>query len=169
MKIAESLKKWRRTDRGWPRYLPGGRIRTSTAGLIAAFIALSWLSQIYDPPAPPPAVPDTAVVPPGFVPDPEYTWVPRTQVVRPRATTPTTTTTTTPTTTPTEPTEPTEPTDPGGMPTSPNLTPPTTTVVDPDGPAGLIPPITLPVLPGSAPTPTPQTTASPPPPARSAN
>lgn len=170
MKITESLKKWRRSDRGWPRYLPGGRIRTSTAGLIIAFIALSWVSQTYEPPARPP---ETAVVPPGFVPDPEYTWVPRTNVEVPRTTYPTTTTTTTTTTTEppttTSPTDPTETTSPGDTPTSPTETAPTTTVVDPDGPDGVVPPITLPVLPGSAPTPAPQSTATPPPPARSAN
>ena len=168
MNITESLKKWHRTDRGWPRYLPGGRIRTSTAGMIVAFIALSWLSQNYEPPAPPPVAPETAVVPPGFVPDPEYTWVPRTNVERPRTTYPTTTTTTpTTTTTTTSPTEPTDTTSPTDTPTSP--TPPTTTVVDPDGADGVVPPITLPVPPGSAPTPAPQTPATPPPPARSAN
>ncbi|MCF6389065.1 hypothetical protein L2K20_18975 [Mycobacterium sp. MBM] len=169
MKIIESLKKWPRADRGWPRYLPGGRIRTSTAGLIAAFIALSWISQNYEPPAPPPA-PATQIVPPGFVPDPEYTWVPRTNVEVPRTTYRTTTTTTTTTepstTTPTtSPTDPTDTTSPGDSPTSSPVPPPTTTVVDPDGPNGLVPPITLPVVPP----PTPQTIATPPPPARSGN
>ncbi len=97
------------------------------------------------------------MVPPGFVPDPEYTWVPRTQVQEwTRTTTPTTTTvpTTTPTTTdttvppttttPTTPIEPTGPTDtpvPGQQTPAPaEVTPPTTTVVDPDGPNGLLPP-----------------------------
>jgi cytoskeletal protein RodZ len=167
MTLIQSLKKWRRTDRGWPRYLPGGRVRTSTAGLLIAFVALSWLNQTYEPPAPAPAVPETAVVPPGFVPDPEYTWVPRTNVQeRPRTTTPRTTTTTTepsptdtPSPTPTTPTTPVEPTD--EVPT---------TVVDPDGPGPLPPstvtPTTTPALPtvpplpmpfGPAPAPTPTT------------
>lgn len=162
----------RRSDgdgRRWPGYLLGGRMRTSTIGLIVAFFLTSWLYETYKPPPPEP-VPATQVVPPGFVPDPEYTWVPRTQIERPRTTYPTTTTTTTttepppPTTTTTSPTEPTD-TPPDE---TPPPTPPTTTVIDPDGPDGLIPPITLPVLPGAAPTPAPQTTATPPPPARSA-
>jgi hypothetical protein len=148
MKLIEYLQKWRRLDRGWPRYLPGGRVRTSTAGLLVAFIALFWLNQNYEPPAPAPAAPEMAVVPPGFVPDPEYTWVPRTNVQeRPRTTTPQTTTTTTttepsPTDTPsTTPTSPTTPTD--EVPT---------TVVDPDGP-GPLPPSTVTTV-------TPSTTAT---------
>lgn len=138
-----------------------GRIRTSTVVLIIVFIALSWVQQEYRPQQPAPQSPDTQVVPPGFVPDPDYTWVPRTKVQAPRTTTPTetpeTTETTIPTTTtPTETPETTETTIPGA-PTSPTTTPPPgaprTTVIDPDGP-GLIPPITLPVLPGAAPSPT---------------
>ncbi|MGK2865211.1 MAG: hypothetical protein ACSLFA_00975 [Mycobacterium sp.] len=158
----------------WPAYVLGGRLRTSTVGLIVAFFLTAWLYETYQPPPPEPA-PATQVVPPGFVPDPEYTWVPRTQV-RPRTTYPTTTRTTTTTeptpTTTTTSTDPTATTGPDDTVTSPTVTPPTTTVVDPDGPAGLVPPITLPVAPGSAPAagpaPTPQTTATPPPPARSA-
>ena len=157
----------------WPTYVLGGRIRTSTLVLIVAFFFTSWLYETYKPPPPEPA-PATQVVPPGFVPDPEYTWVPRTQIERPRTTYPTTTTTTTttpppPLTTTTSPTDPTDTTSPGDTPTSPTVTPPTTTVVDPDGPNGLLPPITLPVLPGAAPSPAPQITATPPPPARSAS
>jgi hypothetical protein len=163
----------------WPAYVLGGRMRTSTVGLIVAFFLTAWLYETYQPP-PPETAPATQVVPPGFLPDPEYTWVPRTQVQeRPRTTYPTTTrtTTTAPTTTtttaPTDPTDPTDTTSPGDTPTSTTLPAPTTTVVDPDGPAGLIPPITLPVQPGSVPapgpTPAPQTTATPPPPARSAS
>jgi hypothetical protein len=160
-------------NKQWPAYVLGGRMRTSTIGLIVALLFTSWLYETYSPPPEP--APVTQIVPPGFVPDPEYTWVPRTNVEVPRTTYPTTTTTTTttttepPTTTTTSPTDPTETTSPGDTPTSPTETPPTTTVVDPDGPNGLIPPITLPVLPGATPTPAPQSTATPPPPARSAN
>ena len=160
-------------EKRWPGYVLGGRMRTSTIGLIMAFLFTSWLYETYKPPPPDPA-PVTQIVPPGFVPDPEYTWVPRTNVEAPRTTyrtTMTTTTTTEPPTTTltTSPTDPDDTTSPTDTPASPTETPPTTTVVDPDGPNGLIPPITLPVLPGAAPTPTPQTTATPPPPARSAN
>jgi hypothetical protein len=144
--------------RVWPRYMPGGRVRTSTMGLIVAFVALFWLSQVYEPPVRPAQNPAQQIVPPGFVPDPDYTWVPRTQVQAPVTTTwrppRTTTTTTTPTTTsPTEtttttPTSPTSPTD-----TPP---PPSTTVIDPDGP-GLLPPRTItetsPPAPGPQPIP----------------
>ncbi|MGW4101072.1 hypothetical protein [Mycobacterium sp. NPDC004974] len=138
-----------------------GRIRTSTVVLIVVFIALSWVQQEYRPKPAAPQSPETQVVPPGFVPDPDYTWVPRTKLQTPRTTTPTvtpeTTETTVPTTTtPTETPETTETTTPGA-PTSPTTPPPPgaprTTVIDPDGP-GLIPPITLPVFPGPAPSPT---------------
>ena len=95
-----------------------GRVRVSTVVLVVAFAALFWVNQAFQPePAEPPA-PAPAVVPPGFVPDPNYTWVPRTNVRR--TTEPEyTTTTTTPTTSPTETTM-----------TSPT---PTTTMIDPDG------------------------------------
>jgi hypothetical protein len=150
-----------RPDHGWPAYLVNGRIRTSTVGLIVAFFAIAWVHNAYQPPPAPPVVPDTAVVPPGFVPDPEYTWVPRTNVQeRPRTTTTTPTTTeTTPTTTEPSPTETTS-----TSPTSPtSTTGPTPATVDPDG-AGPIPPqtltpitiptIVLPTLPGLGPAPT---------------
>ncbi|WKG05346.1 hypothetical protein [Mycolicibacterium sp. HK-90] len=136
-----------------------GRLRTSTVVLIVVFIALSWVQQEYRPEQTTPQTPGGQVVPPGFVPDPEYTWVPRTKVETPRTTTPTetpeTTETTTPTpstTTPTEPTETTETTDTTSPTTTPPPGAPRTTVVDPDGP-GLLPPITLPVFPGPAPAP----------------
>ncbi|MDD4866418.1 MAG: hypothetical protein PHQ28_04610 [Mycobacterium sp.] len=99
-------------DRHWPGYL-FGRVRTSTVVLIVAFLA-AW--SIYDtyrpPPAPQPAPPQ--FVPPGFVPDPNYTWVPRSQVQPPPVVrfgpTPTTTVpapaTTTPPVTTTTTTEP---------------------------------------------------------------
>lgn len=132
---------FRRQDgvaRGWPAYMFGGRVRTSTAALMLAFVALFWVNQNYQPEPAATVDPSQQVVPPGFVPDPNYTWVPRTNVRREPAytTTPTTTTTTTNTTTTT--TSPTEP------PTSPDQTTtsgpdgtsspaPTTTVIDPDG------------------------------------
>ncbi|BBY28866.1 hypothetical protein GCM10023114_16050 [Mycolicibacterium sediminis] len=139
----------KRPDRGWPGYIINGRIRTSTAVLIFAFFGISWLHSTYQPAAQPPAVPETAVVPPGFVPDPEYTWVPRTNVEeRPRTTTRTPTTTTeTPTTTPPTTTETSPDDTTSGTPTSPTTpTSPSngapTTVVDPDG-AGPLPPTTI--------------------------
>jgi hypothetical protein len=94
----------------------GGRFRVSTLVLIAAFVALFWVQQSVQP-QPAPEAPVPAVVPPGFVPDPNYTWVPRTQVRRPKAPEDTTT-----------------------SPTSPS---PTTTVIDPDGPGGPLGPQTL--------------------------
>lgn len=61
----------------WPGYVLGGRLRTSTLGLIVAFIAVWWLYETYQPPTEaPPQKPATEVVPPGFIPDPSYTWVP---------------------------------------------------------------------------------------------
>lgn len=121
-----------------PTHLFGGRIRASTLALIVAFAAVLWLQQTYEPkPEPPP--PATQFVPPGFVPDPNYTWVPRTNVQPPReptytTTTPTTTTTTPPTTTTTTETSPTETTpttteqpDPlAPQPETPATTPPET-------------------------------------------
>lgn len=139
--------KWvtrRRSDRGWPGYLINGRIRTSTAALVVAFFVISWLHNTYQPPAPKPATPETAqVVPPGFMPDPEYTWVPRTNVeTRPRTTTYRTTPTTTTETTATE-TSPTT--------TSPTTSAPaSTTVVDPDG-FGPLPPTTVVQTPSTSP------------------
>ncbi|MDT5148724.1 MAG: hypothetical protein QOI01_457 [Mycobacterium sp.] len=160
----------KRADHGWPGYIINGRIRTSTAGLILAFFVIAWLHSTYQPPAPTPAAPETAqVVPPGFMPDPEYTWVPRTNVeTRPRTTTPSTTTpTTTTTTTEPSPTETTSSTDTTSATTTSDTAP--TNVIDPDG-AGPLPPITLPpglpvpnrsgttttttVLPGEVPAPT---------------
>jgi hypothetical protein len=140
--------------RVWPRYMPGGRVRTSTMGLIVAFVALFWLYQVYEPPARPAQNPAQQIVPPGFVPDPDYTWVPRTQVQAPVTTTwrpPRTTTTTTTTPTTTTPTETTTTT-----PTSPTDTPapPSTTVIDPDGP-GLLPPRTVTETPPPPPGPLP--------------
>jgi hypothetical protein len=100
-------------DRHWPGYI-GGRIRTSTAVLIVAFFAAWWAYETYRPPPEPSRPSAPQVVPPGFLPDPNYTWVPRTRVQPPPTyytptptptttvptTTPPTTTTTTMTTTP---------------------------------------------------------------------
>ena len=113
-----------------------GRMRVSTIVLIVAFVALFWVHEAFQPEPPATEAPAPAVVPPGFVPDPNYTWVPRTNVRRPKEPTTTTTTSPTDTTTPTSPTE----------------TTPTTTVVDPDG-FGPLPPTTQTIV-----TPTPVTT-----------
>lgn len=135
------------SERGWPGHILWGRMRTSTAALIVAFIALVWVYQTFTPhPAPEPAAPQ--VIPPGFVPDPDYTWVPRTQVAPRTTTTTTTTTETTPTETPTDTDEP--------NPFAP-ATPPTATsgapgiVFDPDG-SGPLPPqtVTIPTSPNGA-------------------
>jgi hypothetical protein len=101
-----------------------GRMRVSTVVLIVAFVALFWVYHNFEPRPAAPEAPPTAVVPPGFVPDPNYTWVPRTNVRRPEE--PVTTTTTTPTTT--SPTDTTT-TSPGETtsPTSPTESTPTTT------------------------------------------
>ena len=105
-----------------------GRMRVSTVVLIVAFIALFWVYHNFEPARTPTEAPPTAVVPPGFVPDPNYTWVPRTNVRLPKEPETTTTTTTSPTeTTTTSPTSPTEP---------------TPMVVDPDG-LGPLPPQTI--------------------------
>lgn len=106
-----------------------GRMRVSTMVLIVAFIALFWVYHNIESRPAAPEAPPTAVVPPGFVPDPNYTWVPRTQVRRPKEPVTPTTTTTTTTTSPTT-TTPTETTSP----TSPTETTPTTTVIP--GPLG---------------------------------
>jgi cytoskeletal protein RodZ len=146
-----------------------GRMRVSTLVLVVAFLALFWVHQAFQPEPSATEAPPTAVVPPGFVPDPDYTWVPRTNVrEQPRMTTTTTTPPTTTTTTTTSPTETTSP-------TSPTQTP-MTTVIDPDGPGPLAPltqtvtptptttaPVPVPFLPGAAlpglgPTPTTITT-----------
>ena len=128
-------------DRHWPEYIFGGRVRTSTLVLIVAFLALWWLYSEYRPQEESHSGPvSPQVVPPGFVPDPNYTWVPRSQVQPP----PTTTTVTpTPTPTPTETTTTTTPTPPPLLP--PIVLPP------PFGP----PPSTTPPPPGSVPAPAP--------------
>jgi len=118
-----------------------GRMRVSTIVLIVAFLALFWVYHNFEP-RPPTEAPTTAIVPPGFVPDPNYTWVPRTDVRRPKEPETTTPTTTSPTEATTSPGETTSPTSP------------TTTVVP--GPLG---PQTITLTPTLTPT-TPTTTAS---------
>jgi hypothetical protein len=69
-------------EKTWPGYMFGGRVRTSTLVLVIAFLGLWWTYTTYRPePTPKPEVPQ--VVPPGFVPDPNYTWVPRSRVQQP--------------------------------------------------------------------------------------
>lgn len=135
-------------DRGWPVYLFGGRLRTSTLVLIVAFVLAWWLYQEYKPPPQPVQAPVTEVVPPGFVPDPNYTWVPRTNVQEPRTTTATTPTTptTTETTTPTETTSPTQTTTSGSPTTSPTTMP---------APPGAPPSTPASAVPGPGPSPSP--------------
>ncbi len=81
-------------QRRWS-HIFGGRVRTSTLVLIVAFLAVWWVYDTYRPEAAPKS-PPPQVVPPGFVPDPNYTWVPRSRVQQPPASvtfTPTPTTT----------------------------------------------------------------------------
>ena len=86
----------------WPNYVFRGRMRTSTFVLIIAFVVVWWVYDTYRPePAPEP--PAQQVVPPGFVPDPNYTWVPRSRIEQPPATV---TFTPTPTSTPSPPPPP---------------------------------------------------------------
>jgi len=128
-------------------------MRVSTLVLIVAFFALFWVYHNFEPRAETPATPPTAVVPPGFVPDPNYTWVPRTNVRRPKEPVETTTTT--------SPTETTTTTSPPA-----DTDTPTTTVVDPDG-FGPQPPTTqtietpATVSPTTTTGPTPPTTTTP--------
>ncbi|MHA0286325.1 hypothetical protein ACXYX3_07690 [Mycobacterium sp. C3-094] len=174
MKTPEFVNKLRRRDRHSRVYLFGGKVRASTVVLLVAFIALYWVNQTYAPePAATPQDSTGQVVPPGFVPDPNYTWVPRTNVA-PRETTtttsPTTTTTTTPSPTPTSTPSPSES---DGATTSPSTTGTapggaSTTVIDPDG-SGPLGPITLtqapPLLaPTSVPPPGPPAITTPEPP-----
>ena len=51
------------------------RIRLSTIVLIVAFVAAWWVYDTYR--VEPPATPAPQTVPPGFMPDPNFTWVPR--------------------------------------------------------------------------------------------
>jgi hypothetical protein len=135
-------------ERGWPNYMFGGHVRTSTLVLVIAFLAVWWVYDDHQQSArstnKTTQVPATQVVPPGFVPDPNYTWVPRTQVQE-TPTTVTITPTPTPTTTP-APAPTTTP--PFGLP--PIVLPP------PFGPPATTPP-------GQAPTPAPAPAPPPPP------
>ena len=118
MKFTVSILDKRSDDkqRRWS-HLFGGRMRTSTLVLIIAFFALWWVYDTYRP-EPAPKLPAPQVVPPGFVPDPNYTWVPRSRVQQPPATfTPTPSTTVPPPTTTTN-------TPPFQLPTPPCLLPP---------------------------------------------
>ena len=144
-----------REGRTFPAYLFGGRLRTSTLALIVAFAAIWWLYEAYEPAAePPPQVPASEVVPPGFIPDPAYTWAPRTDFQRQTPTT--TTTTTTPTTT-----EPSTPASSSGPETAPPSVPGEPTSPAPSSPAPMSSsPVTTPVP--SAPPPAPVPPAPPP-------
>ncbi len=145
-----------------PAHLFGGRVRTSTAALIIAFVAVWWVYETYRPePTPPPA---PQVVPPGFIPDPAYTWVPRTKLQQPPVTV---TETVTPTPTTTEAPAPTEspagappPAPVPGFPFCPPLCPPPAPA--PPEEAGPVPP--APEAPPDVrqPVPVPPTPASPP-------
>ena len=141
-------------QRAWPGYLFGGHVRTSTLVLIIAFAALWWVYSDYEhskSSSRTTQVPATEVVPPGYVPDPNYTWVPRSRVQEP----PTTVTVTpTPTTTPPPTPTTTTPPPPFTLPTivlPPPFGPPATTTSPPPGQAPTPP--AAPPLPGFAPTP----------------
>lgn len=153
-------KRWK-----WPEHLFGGRVRTSTVALIIAFAAVWWVYDTYrEEPKPPPA---PQVVPPGFIPDPAYTWVPRTKLQQPPVTI---TETVTPTPTTTEPPAPTEPsvseppTPVPGFPFCPPLCPPPAPAPPEEpGPSNSPAPTTSPSAPPGArqPVPGPATPASP--------
>lgn len=145
-------------EKRWPRYVFGGRMRTSTAALIVAFVLVWWLYDTYRPEQRGQGgTQPTQVVPPGFVPDPNYTWVPRSQVQEPPVITyvpskPTTTTAQTTTTTTPPPAPPTPAPPPFVLPTLPCIPPfctPTTIPVTPtQGPPQL-------PQPGAGPSPAP--------------
>jgi hypothetical protein len=155
-------------DRGWPDYMFGGHVRTSTLVLVIAFLAVWWVyddhQQSTKSNTKTTQVPATQIVPPGFVPDPNYTWVPRTRVAEPLPTvseTPTPTTTPAPTPTTTTPTPP----PPFTLPTivlPPPFGPPATTPTS--SPPGQAPPPGEAPPPGQAPTPAPAPAPPPPPP-----
>ena len=144
-----------REGRTFPAYLFGGRLRTSTLALIVAFAAIWWLYEVYEPSfeEAPSQVPASEVVPPGFIPDPAYTWAPRTDFQRQTPTTTTTTPTTTEASTPASssgpetpppsvPGEPTSPAPSSPAPSSPApmSSPPVTTPVPSALPPGPVPP-----------------------------
>jgi hypothetical protein len=127
-------------ERRWPNHIFGGRVRTSTVVLIVALVLAAWVYNTYRPqPGSHNGPPPTQVVPPGFVPDPNYTWVPRTRVDQPQETTVPKTPTTTETTTPSPTTPP-----PFTLPPPPCLLPPP-----------FCPPSTTPATPSPGPGPTP--------------
>jgi hypothetical protein len=80
------LKIRRRADseRRWPGYLFGGRARTTTVVLILAFVGVWWAYDTYRSTPEPAEAPQ--VVPPGYVPDPNFTWVPRARLQQPPVT-----------------------------------------------------------------------------------
>ncbi|GFG63905.1 hypothetical protein MKUB_13950 [Mycobacterium kubicae] len=142
-------KRVQEAQRRVPDHLFGGRVRTSTLVLIVAFLAVWWVYEAYRPE--PPAktnTPPAQVVPPGYVPDPDYTWVPRTRVNQPTQAPRTTTTTPRPTTTPPPTTTTTTTSPPFTLPTPPCLLPP------PFCPATSTPSPPPGQLPGPGPTPT---------------
>ncbi|HEU4363161.1 MAG TPA: hypothetical protein VFR27_16885 [Mycobacterium sp.] len=144
----DKLKKLgREAERGWPGYLFGGHLRTSTLVLIVAFGAVWWVydTNKHATQSGPTQVPASQVVPPGFVPDPNYTWVPRTRLQQAPVTV---TQTVTPTPTTTETTAPPSP--PPPEPPPPLLPFP---LPPPFGPAP--PPEPAPPLPGPPPAPPP--------------
>ncbi|OBI49082.1 hypothetical protein A5707_01110 [Mycobacterium kyorinense] len=124
-------------DRTWPGYFLGGHVRTSTAVLVVAFIGLWWIYDTHQhsdkSESTPSQVPATQVVPPGFVPDPNYTWVPRSRLQQPPPVTTTSPPTTTPPTTTTTTTTPPPP--PFQLPVlPPPFGPGTSTTPPPPGP-----------------------------------
>ncbi len=138
----------------WPDYLFWGRMRMSTFVLLLAFFGTWSVYQAYRPPEVPPA-PSTQVVPPGFVPDPAYTWVPRTNVQQRSTSAPTTKrsepTSTEPKTTAetTSPTSPT-PTTPSPLPPGASVAPTATTTAPVPAPM----PFPIPLPPWATPQPT---------------
>lgn len=147
----------------WPSHLFGGRVRTSTVVLIIAFGAVWWVYGTYREEAKPPPAPQ--VVPPGFIPDPAYTWVPRTRLQQPPVTitetiTPTPTTVETPPPEEPPPVEPPPPSPVPGFPFCPPLcSPPSPVPPEQPGqvpPATEVPPVPTqpaPAAPPGAPTP----------------
>jgi hypothetical protein len=125
-------------DRHWPEYI-GGRLRTSTLVLVLTFLALWWVYSEYRPQEESHGgPPSTQVVPPGFVPDPSYTWVPRSKVQAPPTVTVTETPTPTPTPTPTTSATPPPPPPPPLIPPfvlPPPFGPPPSNTTPPPGPA----------------------------------
>ncbi|HET9876078.1 MAG TPA: hypothetical protein VFQ37_09960, partial [Mycobacterium sp.] len=128
-------------------HLFGGHLRTSTLVLILVFAAVWWAYDTYRPE--PENVQTPQVVPPGFIPDPNYTWVPRTRLQQPPVTV---TETVTPTPTTTEPT--TSEVSPPPLFPFPLPAPPPPTPAPPPGEP--------PPPPGAPPAPPPTTRPSPP-------